>query len=139
MGDIIQFSRETIGCKGCVHLCQCGKGLWICEEREYMDGSDIYPIIDGKKSDGWWVCEGESYEKSSLQKGNIRRSSLSVSEKENVTESMNKPDTTMSVNTTIKQEFYELVKRCLLQNINIQSCKTKTDNVACPKRTKLHH
>ena len=30
-------------------------------------------------------------------------------------------------------------QRCLLQNINIQSCKTKTDNVACPKRTKLHH
>ena len=28
---------------------------------------------------------------------------------------------------------------CLLQNTNIQSCKTKTDNVACPKRTKLHH
>ena len=28
---------------------------------------------------------------------------------------------------------------CLLQNINLQSCKTKTDNVACPKRTKLHH
>jgi len=30
-------------------------------------------------------------------------------------------------------------QECLLQNINIQSCKTKTDNVACPKRTKLHH
>ena len=64
------------------------------------------------------MCEGESYEKSSLQKGNIRRSSLSVSEKENVTESMNKPDTTMSVNTTIKQEFYELVKRQGFRSLN---------------------
>ncbi len=37
------------------------------------------------------------------------------------------------------EKFLYRYAYCLLQNINIQSCKTKTDNVACPKRTKLHH
>ena len=83
-----------------------------------MDGSDIYPIIDGKKSDGWWICEGESYEKSSLRKEKTHCSSLPVSEKEDITQSMNKPGQTLSVNTTIKQEFSELVEKQGFRSLN---------------------
>ena len=36
-------------------------------------------------------------------------------------------------------EDYDYYAFCLLHNVNIQSCKSQMDNVACPKGTKLHH
>lgn len=58
MGEVIKFDR---GCRGCVHLLQIDKNTFVCEARENLDDSSIYPIVNGKHTDGWNICEGEDY------------------------------------------------------------------------------
>lgn len=53
-----------------------------------------------------------------------------------------KDKTPMFINEQHMAEIYDFeIKKdsCLLHNVNIQSCKSQMDNVACPKGTKLHH
>ncbi len=68
MGDLVYFSKSSLGCKSCIHLVQCGKGLWQCSKRVYKDGTTIYPIVDGKRADGWGACKGNVYERLAVKK-----------------------------------------------------------------------
>jgi len=58
MGKIIKYDR---GCRGCVHLLQVGKCDYLCDARVNMDDSPVYPIYNGKHTDGWNLCDGEDY------------------------------------------------------------------------------
>lgn len=58
MGEIVKFEK---GCKRCENLSQIGKGTYVCLKRVHMDDSDVIPIKDNKKTDDWYICDGESY------------------------------------------------------------------------------
>ncbi len=61
MGEIMQF-RD--GCRGCLFLRRLDKNLSICAAREYTDGSQIYPIVNGIPNPrDWNACNGESFER----------------------------------------------------------------------------
>ena len=69
MGDIVLFTTRKLGCKGCVHLIRCGKTDWMCEDRTYLDDTTVFPVLDGKRTDGWGICDGESYERCPFRSG----------------------------------------------------------------------
>lgn len=56
MDNIIEFN---IGCRRCVHLQNMGDGTFMCRDRDYADGTSIYPIVDGEKTEDWGACNGE--------------------------------------------------------------------------------
>lgn len=58
MNNIIQFD---IGCLRCIHLTKIAKSTYICDERVHMDGSDVIPIRDGKRTEDWNTCNHEDY------------------------------------------------------------------------------
>ena len=58
MGEIVRFE---IGCRGCSHLIQIGKKTFLCEQKVHMDDSEVIPIRDGKRTDDWNICNGDSY------------------------------------------------------------------------------
>lgn len=58
MGEIVKFE---LGCKRCENLSQIGKGTYVCLKRVHMDDSDVIPIRDGKKTDDWYICDGQNY------------------------------------------------------------------------------
>ena len=58
MGEIVKFE---IGCKKCENLSQIGKSTYVCMKRVHMDDSDVIPIKNGKRTDDWYICEGQNY------------------------------------------------------------------------------
>lgn len=60
MGELLAFER---GCHHCENLVQIGKNTYMCATRAHMDDSDVVPIRDGKRTDDWNICDGESYKR----------------------------------------------------------------------------
>lgn len=60
MAEMIEFS---IGCRRCENLVKISKGTYLCTERCHMDDTDVVPIRDGKQTDDWCICNGESYKR----------------------------------------------------------------------------
>lgn len=58
MGEIVKFE---LGCKRCENLAQIGKGTYVCLKRVHMDDSDVIPIRDGKRTNDWYICNGENF------------------------------------------------------------------------------
>ena len=65
MAEIINFSDFTKckSCKDCKHLLYTDAKTAYCTARDYTDGTHIYPIQDGKKSEDWDACNGEGFER----------------------------------------------------------------------------
>lgn len=55
---LIQFE---VGCRKCVNLVKLEKGTYMCSERVHMDESPVIPIMNGRKTSDWNVCDGEDY------------------------------------------------------------------------------
>lgn len=72
VGNIVKFSDYTTnrGCRGCKHLLYVDKDTAYCTDRDYADGSSIYPIQNGKQSVDWGACGGDGYEKKAKRKSN---------------------------------------------------------------------
>lgn len=58
MGELLQFER---GCRHCKNLVQLDKNTYTCIERLHMDDSPVVPILNGKHTDDWNICNGEDY------------------------------------------------------------------------------
>jgi hypothetical protein len=58
MGELMIFEK---GCHHCANLVRSGKNTYMCMERVHMDDSSVIPILDGKHTDDWNICNGESY------------------------------------------------------------------------------
>ena len=67
MSDIIKFN---VGCRNCKHLQPIGNGNYTCSELNYEDGSSIYPIRNGKRTDDWGACGGEDRVSTKSRRGN---------------------------------------------------------------------
>ena len=63
MNGIITFE---IGCRRCSNLQIVSKGTYICTERVHMDDSAVFPIVEGKRTCDWNICDGEYYSRNSL-------------------------------------------------------------------------
>ena len=72
MSNIIEFE---IGCRKCVHLMQMGKDTFTCNKLNFEDGTSIYPIEDGRKTEGWGACHGE-YREVAPRKTSKRKKSV---------------------------------------------------------------
>ena len=68
MGEIIRFEDYDRGCKNCVHLFKIGKGRYMCNEVVYSDDTSVIPVEDGKRTDDWGACNGDSYVKKQVSK-----------------------------------------------------------------------
>ena len=60
MGELIQFE---IGCRFCEHLQQIDKGKYRCSYMVHTDDSEVTPIVNGKKTYDWNICNGEYYQR----------------------------------------------------------------------------
>ena len=56
MDNIIEFN---IGCRRCNHLQNIGNGTFMCNMVDYADGTSIYPIEDGERTEDWGACNGK--------------------------------------------------------------------------------
>lgn len=63
MGEIIQFSDYCKGCKTCANLLRVDKDKYLCSVMQWDDGTDVYPIENGKHSEGYNICDGAEYER----------------------------------------------------------------------------
>ena len=61
MGEIIQFSDYCSSCKTCANLLRMDKCTYLCTEMQWTDGTDVYPIENGEKTDGYNICKGSEY------------------------------------------------------------------------------
>ncbi len=61
MGEVVQFSDYCKGCKTCLNLLKVGKSDYLCTEMQWSDGSDVYPIENGEKTEGYNICKGAEY------------------------------------------------------------------------------
>lgn len=62
MGEILNFD---VGCRRCSNLVQVDKNTYTCIARLHIDDSPVNPIVDGKHTEDWCVCEGEDYKRMS--------------------------------------------------------------------------
>ena len=60
MGELLEF---CVGCRRCENLVQIDKNSYMCLSRVHMDDSSVMPIIDGKHTDDWNICEGSDYKR----------------------------------------------------------------------------
>ena len=58
MGEVVRFE---VGCRRCEHLVQIGKNTYLCKQKVHMDDSAVVPIRDGKQTEDWHICNGDSY------------------------------------------------------------------------------
>lgn len=67
MGELIQFSDYCGSCKMCANLQKVDKCTYICTEMQWSDGTTVYPIENGVKTDGYNICHGEEFVKRELK------------------------------------------------------------------------
>jgi len=74
MSEIVQFSDYCKGCKSCANLRRVNKSTYVCTEMEWDNGESVYPIKDGKKTEGFNICNGEEYVRRRVKRSGERDS-----------------------------------------------------------------
>ena len=74
MGEVVQFSDYCKGCKSCANLRRMKKDTYICTAMQWDDGETVSPIVEGEKTDGFNICNGEEYVRRRVKRSGERDS-----------------------------------------------------------------
>lgn len=61
MEKIVKFEDYKSKCLGCAGLEDLGAGDCMCSLQHYEDGTDIFPVLQGKKTDDFYACNGDGF------------------------------------------------------------------------------